>query len=50
MLRYDPGRRGSADSDGKAHQFYTNGIHPYLPELRDRKRAERIVVLRKGKR
>ncbi len=29
MLRYDPGRRGSADSDGKAHQFYTNGIHPY---------------------
>ena len=29
MLQYDPGRRGSADKDGKAHQYYTNGIHPY---------------------
>ncbi len=29
MLRYDPGRRGSADKDGKPHQYYTNGIHPY---------------------
>ncbi len=29
MLEYEPGRRGSADSDGKAHQYYTNGIHPY---------------------
>lgn len=29
MLKYDPGRRGSADKDGKPHQYYTNGIHPY---------------------
>lgn len=29
MLEYDPGRRGSADTDGKAHQYYTNGIGPY---------------------
>ena len=29
MLQYDPGRRGSADKDGKPHQYYTNGIHPY---------------------
>ena len=29
MLRYDPGRRGSADTSGKPHQYYTNGIHPY---------------------
>jgi hypothetical protein len=29
MLQYEPGRRGSADTDGKAHQYYTNGIQPY---------------------
>jgi len=29
MLEHEPGRRGSADKDGKAHQYYTNGIHPY---------------------
>ena len=29
MLRYDPGRRGSADQSGKPHQYYTNGINPY---------------------
>ena len=29
MLQYQPGRRGSADTDGKAHQYYTNGIQPY---------------------
>lgn len=29
MLQYEPGRRGSADIDGKAHQYCTNGIHPY---------------------
>ena len=29
MLQYEPGRRGSADTDGAAHQYYTNGIHPY---------------------
>ena len=29
MLQYEPGRRGSADNDGKPHQYYTNGIHPY---------------------
>ena len=29
MLQYEPGRRGSADTDGKPHQYYTNGIQPY---------------------
>ncbi len=29
MLEYEPGRRGTSDTDGKAHQYYTNGIHPY---------------------
>lgn len=29
MLEYEPGRRGSTDTDGKAHQYYTNGIGAY---------------------
>lgn len=29
MLEYEPGRGGSADTDAKPHQYYTNGIQPY---------------------
>ena len=28
-LEYDPGRRGTTDTDGDPHQLYTNGIQPY---------------------
>lgn len=29
MLAYRPGRRGTRDTDGAAHQYYTNGVQVY---------------------
>lgn len=37
LLEYDPGRRGTSDTDGPAHQYYTNGIQAY-------RRAPHILV------